>query len=73
MLKIDSLACGTTQKCLFVERKMKKIKIISVNPVAKVMLGHRKSPQVVPPKKGKKKPHKRVKFSVRSDKYDTEI
>ena len=52
---------------------MKKIKIIRVNPVAKVMLGHRKSPQVVPPKKGKKKPHKRVKFSVRSDKYDTEI
>lgn len=62
----DLLACGTTQKCLFVERKMKKLKIVRVNPIAKAMLGNRKSPQVVPPKKGKKKPHKRTKIDKRS-------
>ena len=75
MLRNDSLTCGTTQKYLFVEKKMKKmtIMLMRVNPVAEAMLKARKSPQVVPPKKGKKKPHKRVKFSVRSDKYDTEI
>ena len=73
MLRRDSSACGITQKCLFVEREMKNLKIVRVNPIAKAMLGHRKSPQVVPPKKGKKKPHKRVRISVRSDIYDTEI
>jgi hypothetical protein len=73
MLRRDSLACGTTQKCLFVERKMKKIKIIRVNPVAKAMLGNRKSPQVVPPKKGKKKPYKRTRFNVRSESYESEV
>ena len=52
---------------------MKKIKIVRVNPIAKVMLSDRKSPQIVPPKKGKKKPHKRVKFNIRSDQYDTEV
>ena len=52
---------------------MKKIKIVRANPIARVMLSNRKSPQVVPPKKGKKKPHKRVKFNIRSDQYDTEI
>lgn len=66
MLNRDLLACGTTQKCLFVERKMKKLKIVRVNPIAKAMLGNRKSPQVVPPKKGKKKPHKRTKIDKRS-------
>tara|TARA_X000001382_G_scaffold4367_1_gene4049 strand:- start:166 stop:318 length:153 start_codon:yes stop_codon:yes gene_type:complete len=48
---------------------MKNLKIMRVNPVAKVMLGQRKSPQVVPPKKGRKKPHKRVKINARSDIY----
>ena len=52
---------------------MKKLEIVRVNPIAKAMLTDRKSPQVVPPKKGKKKPHKRVKISVRSDIYDTEV
>lgn len=52
---------------------MKKLKIVRVNPIAKAMLTDRKSPQVVPPKKGKKKPHKRVKISVRGDIYDTEV
>ena len=32
---------------------MKKLKIVRVNPIAKAMLTDRKSPQVVPPKKGK--------------------
>ena len=45
---------------------MKKLKIVRVNPIAKAMLGNRKSPQVVPPKKGNKKPHKRIKFNKRS-------
>ena len=45
---------------------MKKLKIVRVNPIAKAMLGNRKSPQVVPPKKGKKKPHKRTKIDKRS-------
>lgn len=52
---------------------MKKLKIVRVNPVAKVMLSNRKPLQIVPPKKGKKKPHKRVKIDIRSDEYDTEI
>jgi len=49
---------------------MQKIKIVRVNPVAKAMLGVRKSPQVIPPKKGKKKPYKRTKFNVRSENYE---
>ena len=73
MLRRDSLACGTTQKYLFVEEKMKKLKIVRVNPVAKAMLGNRKSPQVVPPKKGKKKPHKRTKFYIGSENYESEV
>ena len=52
---------------------MKKIKIVRVNPVARAMLNDRKSPQFVPPKKGRKKPHKRVNINVRSYDYDTEI
>jgi|TARA_R110002012_G_scaffold304620_3_gene508215 hypothetical protein len=48
-----------------VEIKMKKLKIIRVNPVARVMLSNRKSPQVVPPKKGHKKPYKRIKIDKR--------
>ena len=70
MLRRDSLACGTTQKYLFVVRKMKKLKIVCVNPIAKAMLGQRKSPQVVPPKKGKKKPYRRTRFDVRSESYE---
>ena len=72
-MKNDLSVCGTTHELQYVERTMKKIKIVRVNPIAKAMLTDRKSPQVVPPKKGKKKPHKRVKISVRSDIYDTEI
>tara|TARA_A100001391_G_scaffold204886_2_gene202292 strand:+ start:998 stop:1150 length:153 start_codon:yes stop_codon:yes gene_type:complete len=45
---------------------MKKIKIVRVNPVARAMLSDRKSPQFVPPKKGRKKPHKRVRVDIRS-------
>jgi len=72
-LKNDLSVCGTTHELQYVERTMKKLKIVRVNPIAKAMLTDRKSPQVVPPKKGKKKPHKRVKISVRGDIYDTEV
>ena len=72
-MKNDLLVCGTTHELQYVERTMKKLKIVRVNPVAKVMLSNRKPLQIVPPKKGKKKPHKRVKIDIRSDEYDTEI
>jgi hypothetical protein len=41
------------------------MKIGVINPVAKAMLQERKSPQVVPPKKGNK-----AKKSRKKDKYD---
>ena len=72
-MKNDLSVCGTTHELQYVERTMKKLKIVRVNPIAKAMLTDRKSPQVVPPKKGKKKPHKRVKISVRNNIYDTEV
>ena len=72
-MKNDLSVCGTTHELQYVERTMKKLKIVRVNPIAKAMLTDRKPPQIVPPKKGKKKPHKRVKISVRSDIYDTEV
>ena len=67
-MKNDLSVCGTTHELQSVERSMKKLKIVRVNPIAKAMLTDRKSPQVVPPKKGKKNPYKRNKF-----KYGEEI
>ena len=47
---------------------MKLTKITYVNPVAKAMLQERKSPQVVPPKKGnKRKPKKKEKQNAMRD------
>ncbi len=40
---------------------MKKKKIVYRNPVARDMLQDRKSPQVIPPKKGNKAKHNRRK------------
>ena len=47
---------------------MKLTKLKYVNPVAKAMLQERKSPQVVPPKKGnKRKPSKKEKQNAMRD------
>ena len=45
---------------------MKKIKIVRVNPIAKAMLNDRKSPQFVPPKKGKKETTQTCEINMRS-------
>ena len=42
----------------------KKISVGVVNPVAKAMLQERKSPQVVPPKKGSKAKRNRSKDKI---------
>lgn len=47
---------------------MKRISVGIVNPVAKSLLQQRKSPQVVPPKKGnKRKPKKKEKQNAIRD------
>lgn len=52
---------------------VKKVSVGIVNPVAKAMLQERKAPQVVPPKKGNKKPKPNRNMELNNAIRDAEL
>lgn len=52
---------------------MKRKPVGIVNPVAKAMLQERKAPQVLPPKKGNKKPKPDRKMELKNAIRDAEL